>query len=362
MRSAVLCVLATGCNLYFGGDSSHGTAADLIYPRDCIRSIATGPNLPGRPAIVLGSGCNGTDTVEALQIWNGALDQMASRTVLGITYRGFQFGDIADTPGVETIGIANGTTGNYVEWGTGPTTVPETAMFSGSIADLTVADVDGDGRDDVVVAVGRDIIAGLNRPGVLPSSDDERVLLSGRQFFAAKLAPLPDGSPGLYYVALGTDGNETGIAHRVSASPPVYSIDRFVTLPVGREMPGGAVQPLLVADVDGDGKPDVIGAAQRVFVWSSRTGNLGLLDDEASGIGVGDVDGDRLAEPVYLTADGKHVRKVIVSTDGALSSEPLLDAGGAGLAVADFDGDGIADIATFDKVGVRGSRVSVYRL
>jgi len=366
MRSAVLCVLATGCNLYFGsGSGSQGggvTVDALVYPRDCIRSIATGNNLPGRPTIVVGSGCNGSDTVESLQVWNGALDQLASRTVLGMTYRGFQFGNIADTPGIETIGIANGTSGSYVEWGPGATTVPQTATFTGAIADLSVADVDGDGRDDVVVAKGVDIIAGLNRPGALPSSADERVLLSGRQFFAAKLAPLPDGSPGLYYIALGQGANETGVAHRVSANPPVYSIDRFVTLPVGREMPGGAVQPLVVADVDGDGKPDVIGAAQRVFVWSSRTGNVGLLDDEALGIGVGDVDGDGLAEPVYLTTDKKHVRKVIVATDGALGSEPLLNAGGDGLAVGDFDGDNVADIATFDKLGVRGSRVLVYRL
>src|SRR5215510_6922471 len=111
MRSAVLCVLATGCNLYFGSGGSQGggvTIDPLIYTRDCIRSIATGTNLPGRPAIVGGNGCNGSDTVEALQVWNGALDQLASRTVLGMTYRGFQFGDIADTPGVETIGITSG--------------------------------------------------------------------------------------------------------------------------------------------------------------------------------------------------------------------------------------------------------------
>ena len=123
----------------------------------------------------------------------------------------------------------------------------------------------------------------------------------------------------------------------------------------------GGMNIVRIADVDGDYINDVIGAGARIFVRTSRTRTIQFLGERARGIAVGDVDGDGIAEPVYLTEDGAAVRRVYVATDGTLTSDSLLDVGGDLLAVADVDANDVADILLARKTKTADSSVVLYR-
>jgi hypothetical protein len=130
----------------------------------------------------------------------------------------------------------------------------------------------------------------------------------------------------------------------------------------------------VVGDVDGDGRSEIVfvaygttyGAAGALVILSGDDGTEELLATEpggyapmgASGVALGDLEGDGVPEIVYFSRDS---RVVAVHADGSLvwrseASTTLWSYHGAP-AIADLDGDGLAEVvagkAILDHTGLR---------
>lgn len=295
------------------------------------------------------------------QDYEGTLESLISYAMPGARYRRTLMAHLESAAPIDTLGLLD-TTPAYVAWpGQALMPRPLRVDYTRPFDDLAIADLNRDNAPDMVVAGDGAIRVVLGKPGTLPSAvaaSEEIPVLSGKPFAALAVTQLgATAAPDLFYIARspGAASVELGIARQSSYDPPAYAIEQMVT------KENGPLLPLVVADVDGAGIPDVMGATPTVFVRSSKSGSLTFLPEGALAIAAGDVDGDGVAEPIFLTADGASVRRVRLSPEGALASELLVAAGGQALAVGDFDERGVADVALVEELGRAGSRVAVYR-
>jgi hypothetical protein len=226
-----------------------------------------------------------------------------------------------------------------VLFGTG---FPQTT-FPHMVDDVARLDYDGDGTADYVTA-GDGIVRRCAVPkgmydGV--ATTDETTLLPAKAYQYIAVANLAgSSSPDIFYM---TKGGQIGLA--TQTSPDVFT-DQVL---------GNGTQPqrMHLADVDGDGLVDVVGASPAVFVYSTKINGLVQLGDTARAITVGDIDGDGVDEPVFLTADGLQVRRI----DGLTTSSPpaskvvLNTTEAQALAVANMDGDVHEDVALIHEAG-----------
>ncbi len=115
-----------------------------------------------------------------------------------------------------------------------------------------------------------------------------------------------------------------------------------------------------VADLDGDGKMEVIGAAYTVFVLDGEDGSVRYsIDPEGGrvwpGVAVADVDGDGQGEFITAHGDG-YVHMFDTSGRIAWSGNPV-SGELRGLAVSDLDGDGTMEVVV---TGAVGSKVNTW--
>jgi hypothetical protein len=347
MRLASVCLLLTGCGL----SSSDSPAPDL-YTRDCIQTMDRGSTLPNGPiALVLTSACGDSSMVDNVQFYESTLQSLTSHTAFGAKYRATRIANLDTASGVETLGILDDAPG-YVEWRGFIMAQPTRVDYARPFDDLAVGDLDHDLKPDVIVA-GDDalrIALGTGSPPSAVTPTDERTLLTGKAF--KNLAVSPKGE--LYYLAQSAGMVELGIARASATDPLVFTATALATDAAGP-------RALVLADIDGDGISDAIGAASRVFVTSSRSGTVSFLDEGALAVSTGDTDADGVDEPIFLAADGASVRRVLIAADGSLTAEHVLEVHAQTLTVGDFDGNGIDDIAVLDRIGRTGSTVSLYR-
>lgn len=173
---------------------------------------------------------------------------------------------------------------------------------------LRVADLDGDGKPDIVVP-------NMAERGVTILSGDGR-----GNFRGSERAPIPAG-------------------------PSPFSVE--------------------VADIDGDGKPDIVvenysgqmsdsSGDALTFLLGDGRGNFRLGPRIAAGrtpggVAAADVDGDGIADAVIVNAGSRDLT-VAFGGSGGLSSSRTATVPGAGrswrLLLADFDGNGRADAVT----------------
>jgi hypothetical protein len=350
MRFAYTLILVTGCGLSSGDEPT----ADL-YTRDCIRTMDRGPTLPNGPlALVLTSACTDASMVDNVQWYENKLASVTSHTAFGAKYRATRIAQLDGLYGVETIGLVD-TAPSYVAWFGYTMAHAMRVNYTQDFDDLTVADLDRDTKSEIIVA-GGDSLRVATVPSTIPAPQitptDERTLVSGKAFKNVAASTKNE----LFYLAqpLGSQTVEIGVARASSTDPFAFTATALASDAAG-------ARSLTIADVDGDGLPDAIGTAARIFVASSRTGTVSFLDEAALAISTGDTDADGIDEPVFLAADGASVRRILVAADGSLSSEHLLDVHAQAMTVGDFDGNGIADVATLDKIGRTGATVSLYR-
>lgn len=227
------------------------------------------------------------------------------------------------------------------------------------VRDVLLAGDDGPGA--IRVAEVEDGTGGLRAE--LPASA-ERELLTGWPFqFVAPIDLDGDGKLDLFYEAGGPGlPYELGTARRRAGQPVTFAPDRQWG-EAARPGSAGPRAALRVADLDGDGRPDIVGMTERAFVYSSHYLELSFLDGVAArAVAVGDVDGDGARELVVAgDAQISRVRLGLAAGHLALEAEPLVDDRVDALEAADLDGDGRAELIGIRDLAQPDSTLVVHR-
>ncbi len=142
----------------------------------------------------------------------------------------------------------------------------------------------------------------------------------------------------------------------------VYAFHAADGKPLWTVSPGDTyfMSPTVMVDVDGDGRPEVIAASNRItaikadgsilYSVPAHSGMIIGMDSVTRGVSVADLDGDGTPDLAFLTMKG--LFRVVRGCDGVLLYEfdaaPLLEQQPAvcmhGPTIADLDGDGKLDV------------------
>lgn len=231
-------------------------------------------------------------------------------------------------------------------------------VVPGASGDLRVADVDGDGRDDIVLhAASTPTSLGFHlwlqmADGSFMRQEVFVAVGNTPQLRAFELADV-DGNGLLDLVTLATDGDPFVYRYGVALQQAGGGFAAAQTLPA---VAGNA---LGVADIDGDGRADIFGAGRRLgtdLVQWVRLGATGSLEQvvlmpvlgSADHIAFADADGDGRIDVLVAHGDGSGLGVLRQTAGGALEDEASYDEGNAdlsaGLRIGDLNGDGQADV------------------
>ncbi len=220
-----------------------------------------------------------------------------------------------------------------------------------------VGDIDGDGRDEIIV--GNDVMYAWNDDGSeLVDGDDQPLtwgVLSpqGVDFIGPAALARLDGSPGLEIVAA------------AYTSKQVYCFTSTGTVLPGWPRPTIDLvrASVVVGDIDGDGSPEILAVDQAAYLYAWHANGTEVMDGDSNpatdGVfkrlpptnqwqyqcpAVADLDGNGSDEIIIPTQDNK-----LYVFEGNGSDYPgwprtLPNYAGGGVAVGDIDGDGTLEI------------------
>ena len=239
---------------------------------------------------------------------------------------------------------------------------------------VAAGDLDGDGKPDLVISNYYTQTLTIYRNASSSGSivmDSALSLPSGSYVLGATIADLNgDGKPEV--IAAAQNSNLIAVYTNSSTVGHIsFSNETPVLAPSG-----GSPFRVIVADFDGDGKPDLAAAnsyAGTVSVYLNKSATGGtisfatdvdfLTGDFPEGIAAGDLDGDGKPDLVVANNTDNTISLLRnTSTPGNLSFAPQLtvNSGYAAydIAIGDFDGDGKPDIAVDDQYN---NSISIHR-
>jgi uncharacterized repeat protein (TIGR01451 family) len=252
-----------------------------------------------------------------------------------------------------------------------------------SPAAVRVRDLDGDGKPDIVCVNSGDntlsILRNIGTAGSLTTNS-----------FAAQVVLATGPNPSDLVIA-DLDGDGKPDLVQVNYTPSFFSVFRNTSVPGGIDTnsfaarvdfaTSGEGNSIIVGDVDGDGKPDVVvglasGSAISVYRNLASPGTLDTNSFAAEvdfpapgwvrGVAMGDLNGDGKLDISLVGEEGNFMSVYQnVSTPGSFTNTSLasrVDYGAGwnphGVAIGDLDGDGRPDIIFGNQYD---STISIYR-
>jgi hypothetical protein len=236
---------------------------------------------------------------------------------------------------------------------------------------VAVADLNGDGKPDLVV-VGSinapnnvSVLLNTTTPGAAaPTFAPRAIFTAGRGPFSVAITDVNgDGKPDLVVANF----NSASVSVLLNTTTPGAAAPTFASQ-VGFNTGQGA-RSVTVADLNGDGKPDLVVASGAntvsVLLNTTATGattpTFASKVDFAAGMGsvsvaVGDLNGDGLPDIVVVN-EGSNTVSVLLNTTAAGNPTPSFAMKGdfatgsnpVSVAVADLNGDGSPDIAVANR-------------
>ncbi|HLA68581.1 MAG TPA: FG-GAP-like repeat-containing protein, partial [Bacteroidota bacterium] len=238
---------------------------------------------------------------------------------------------------------------------------------------IVVADIDGDGRPDIVVSNPSSGTIGIYRNissvgGIQSNSLAARVEYSLGSTPTGIASGDLDGDGDLDLAVTDTSGAKVYVWQNASV-PGTIDTASVSSYSVGTKPFGVAI-----ADLDGDGKPDVVTA-------NKGGNNVSILRNTSSGgsvsfagptnvstggssapvdLAIADVDNNGIFEPDIITANSGNNTVTVLQNIGSMSFSvvQVTASASAGVAVADYDGDGLLDVATANS---GATKISVLR-
>jgi hypothetical protein len=222
--------------------------------------------------------------------------------------------------------------------------------FSGGADSVAVADVNGDGKPDLLVANG---------------SGASVLLGNGDGTFQAAVNYDAAGADSIAVADLNGDGKlDLAVTDSSGVSVLLGNGDGTFQAAVNYASGGYEADSVAVADVNGDGKPDLVVANECASSSNCTSGSVGVLLGNGNGtfqaanafvtagpngaLAIADFNGDGKLD----IASGQADALLLGNGDGTFQSPLTLGASGWGITVGDFNGDGRPDLAVGDVSGI----------
>jgi hypothetical protein len=215
---------------------------------------------------------------------------------------------------------------------------------------VAIADVNGDGRLDIVTADEKEnsVSVLINNGG--GTFKPPAKVPTGEAPVAVAVADLGNGKPDIVTASRKAAGVSVLINEGEGKFAPPKEI------PTGT-VPGSAPVAVALADLNGDGKPDIVTANEQAssvsVLINGGAGNFGLPEEyptaEApSAVAVGDLNGDLRPDIVAADKKANGVSVLLGKGDGTFGAQKEFKTGKAptGVALADLNADGKPDIVT----------------
>lgn len=254
---------------------------------------------------------------------------------------------------------------------------PAPINASANVVDMVIADVNGDGKPDIAATAQNGdfgdatIYTNTSTPGSLSFFTNPALPMTGQVYPGMiVVADLDgDGMPDIACAEFNT--GQVYLYHNTSTPGGPFSYTAATPVPTGPALDGQGMQPgpfgLAAADLDGDGKIDLVAANQyqndlALLRNTSSPGNISFTAETATPPAVtynghlliSDLDGDGLPDVNLVASDNFVYVYHNTSTIGHMDLAPYVsyqaNSGAFWLAAADLDGDGLPDLSVANSL------------